>query len=116
MTANGRGGPREGQKSASAIVETANGHSERASEPDKTGSSLKIATGTAETVCGQKGSVKSPGESTLFHETANGWWSESATHETGHATHQTASGHNNALHDPPHHAREKTVNGGSGPW
>ena len=36
VTANGHAGPRDGQTNASAIVETANGHSESASELDET--------------------------------------------------------------------------------
>ena len=52
VTATGHAGPRDGQTNASAIVETANGHSGSASELDGTGHSLKTATGTAETAHG----------------------------------------------------------------
>ena len=114
MSANGHAGPCDGQKSASALVEIVNGHSESASELEETGSGPKTATGTAKTARGQKGSVKSPGESARVHETMNGSWSESATSETGYVTHQTTNEHNHALHESPHHAREKTVKSESG--
>ena len=103
MTATGHSGPRDGQTNTSTLVET--------------GSSSKTATGPAETVCGQEGSVTNPSESAFVHETANGPWSESATCETGHVTPQTANGHNDAFHDNLDLAREKTMKSvsGSGP-
>ena len=92
MTETGHAGPRDSQTNASALVKTANGHSESARAPDRTGSGPKTVTGTAKTGYGQKGSVTSHCGSAFVHETANGPWNESTTRETGNAT-------------PPHHER-----------
>ena len=117
VIANDHSGTGSGPKSMSALVETSNGHSESVSEPNSPRSGPKTATGTAETARRQRGSVKSSGESALVHETANGLLSESASCETGHATHQTTSGHNVALPETSCHVtgRPGKSESGSGP-
>ena len=102
VTANDHAGTCDGQKSKSALVETANSHAESVSEPDGPSSGPKT-----ETACGQRVSVKSPGEIAHVHETANGLWRESTTRKTGHTTHQTANGHDNALHENSYYERER---------
>ena len=109
MTVTGHAGPHDCQTNASAIVVTANSHSESTSAPDGPGSSQKTAIGTAETAQGQKGSVTSHGESAFIHKIANDPWSESATRETGHATPDTVKGHSDALHENLDLAREINV-------
>ena len=61
MTASSRAGPRDGQKIASALVETASGHSESAS--------ALVDPGSGETAHGQKEIVTSHSGSASFHET-----------------------------------------------
>ena len=96
-------GTGDSQKNVSAPDETASGHSESASEPDGPGSGPKTETGISETACGQLESVKGPGERSCIRETTNSPWSGSATRETGHATQQTASRHDDSHPGSPHH-------------
>ena len=105
VTVSGHARPRDGQTIASAIVATANDHSERAS----------TATRIVETARWQKESVTSHGESAFVHATANGPWRESATCETGHVTPETVNGHSDALHENLDLMREINLKSGSGP-
>ena len=114
VTVGGHAGPRNSQTNVSAIIVTANGHSESASAPDGPGSGQKTVTGTAETAHRQKGSVTSHGESAFIHETANGPCIDSATRVPGHTTPETANGHRYALHenlDVPREMNVKSVSG-----
>ena len=112
MTASGHTGPHDGQSIASAIVETASGHSESVSAPNDPGSGPKTATGSDETAHGQKAIMKSHGENAGVHATANGLWSESANPET-------ESGHYDALHgklDPEGEISVKSASGSGHRW
>ena len=114
VTGTGHAGPCDGQINASALVETANGHSESVSAPDEPGSGPKTATRIAKTAHGQKGSEMSRCESASVHETTNGPWNRSANRETCHTTSQTTNGHNDVLHGTLDLERERTGKSESG--